>query len=305
MLDDLVIINAAFEKIKELESIYGDSIPSVAIRNGFDIDGENIRLENQVVGIFKPRQMKQGALSIKTTMSRDGDANIYNDQLVDSGYYKYSLQEGDPYGVNNKYLWQSLESKMPFIYFHAVAPAVYKALWPCFIKNIFPEERHALVALGPTVNDQYIDSYYRDLDDIESRYLVRESKVRLHQASFREAVMSAYNRSCAVTGLSVEKLIEAAHIIPDSEIGKHQSVTNGIALNRIHHKAYDSNLIGIDPDLRIHVGKELIEIRENRFIKDCVLRFDNKQLNSPSNPKYAPNKDYLARRFEKFELSNN
>jgi len=52
-------------------------------------------------------------------------------------------------------------------------------------------------------------------DNIESRYMVGEIKFRLHQDSFREAVLSAYNNKCAITGLPTPKLLEAAHIIPD------------------------------------------------------------------------------------------
>jgi len=304
MPTDLEIVNAGFDKVSQLELIYGDAIPAAAIREGFKYAGDNVQLENQVIGIFKPRQMEKGALSIKTTMPRGGGINIYNDQVNDDGFYHYSLQRGDPYGGNNKYLWQSLEFNQPFIYFHAVAPAIYKALWPCFIVNIEPEKRFALVSLGITEVTKKTEPNYKLPGEFESRYLVRESKARLHQSSFREAVLQAYNWRCAITGLAVTKLIEAAHIIPDQEIGEKQFLKNGIALSRIHHRAYDSDLIGIDADFKVHIGTELSSSPGNRFMESSFLRFDGQLLNLPSNIDAIPHKDYLARRFEKYELAN-
>ncbi|GJM05334.1 MAG: HNH endonuclease [marine bacterium B5-7] len=251
MTEDYPLIQAAFARLNVLESLYGDTIPNSAIREGFNFASQQILFETQAKGIFKPRQMKAGALSIKTTMSRTGGVNFYNDQLVDDGFYHYSLQAGDPYSSANRQLWQSYELKQPLIYFHAVAPAVYTALWPCTIDSIAVDVKEPFIRL--VVGHRFLESAeYSQLDSqgIESRYLVRESKTRLHQATFREAVLRAYGRRCAITGLKEDRLIEAAHIIPDGEIGEKQFVNNGIALSRIHHKAYDSRLLGIDPDLK-------------------------------------------------------
>jgi len=302
MTDDLALIQAAFNRLKELELMYDDAIPNAAIRAGFEFDNEKTLFENQAQGIFKPRQMKAGALSIKTTMARDGGVNIYNDQVVDDGFYQYSLQSGDPHGGANKQLWQSYELKQPLIYFHAVAPAVYTALWPCFIDSIITDVDEPylklLVGQRPASNVEYASV---DSQSIQSRYRVSESKVRLHQASFREAVLDAYNRRCAVTGLQEERLIEAAHIVPDGEIGATQFVNNGIALSKIHHKAYDSKLMGIDPDFTIHMSDQLLSSPKNDFLDQSFLRFNGEKLRLPRRKELAPNRDYLARNFELYK----
>jgi len=303
---DIRIVNAAFARVKELESLFGDTIPSAEIRKGFKVDSESILFENQVQGIFKPKQMKEGVLSIKTTMPRDGQINIYNDQLKEDGFYHYSLQTGDPRAGSNKYLWQSKELCQPFIYFHAVAPAVYKALWPCFIKDIFPEQGYSVVSVGKANQSKRSDGEfeYTIAGDIESRYLVRESNVRLHQASFRHNVLQAYQNKCAITSLPIPKLIEAAHIIPDKEIGPKQTVSNGIALNRLHHRAYDSQLLGIDPDYKIHLGREFELIEGSDVISNYFSMYEGAKIYVPKNNQLKPDKDYLARRFESFERLN-
>jgi len=300
--NDAQILRAAFSRVQELENDYRDAVPWSAIQEGFTCLGESILFANQVQGIFKPKQMQRGPISIKTTMPKGDAVNIYNDQLTDEGFYQYSLEAGNPHGERNILLWQALEDKAPFIYFHALAPAVYKILYPCFVSKILPEEGYAIVIIGKTmVHDDY-DMEFEFADEIESRYLVRETKMRLHQASFREAVLNAYKRRCAVTGLPVSQLLEAAHIIPDALIGDKQSVSNGISLSRLHHKAYDANLIGIDPDYTVHVSKDLIIEDGGPLLKHGILGFEGRKINVPANKALRPNRDYLARRFETYEI---
>ena len=45
---------------------------------------------------------------------------------------------------------------------------------------------------------------------LERRYALRAVKQRLHQASFREAVITAYNGRCALSGLQESLLLDAA-----------------------------------------------------------------------------------------------
>jgi putative restriction endonuclease len=52
---------------------------------------------------------------------------------------------------------------------------------------------------------------------LERRYALRGVKQRLHQASFREAVITAYKFRCAVSGLPEPLLLDAAHIVADRD----------------------------------------------------------------------------------------
>jgi hypothetical protein len=42
-------------------------------------------------------------------------------------------------------------------------------------------------------------------------------------------------------------------------------VSNGLPLSKIHHAAFDAQLIGIDPDFRIHVSDRLLDIHDGPF----------------------------------------
>jgi len=304
MINDTNILFSAFNKVKDLETLYGDSIPWSAIHAGFNYSGESILLANQVQGIFKPKLMSRGPISIKTTMPKGEREHIYNDQRTDDGYYQYSLEAGDPHGERNVLLWQALEDQSPFIYFHAVAPAVYKALWPCFVRAIHPDRGYAEIIIGKSLLDEPFEVKYEIPDEFESKYCVRETKTRLHQASFREAVLNAYKNKCAISSLPVPQLLEAAHIIPDAKVGKVQTVSNGLALSRIHHRAYDAELIGIDPDYKIHVSDRLYIEDGGPLLDKGILDFNGKLLCVPHAKKLQPNRDYLAERFDLYKRYN-
>lgn len=68
----------------------------------------------------------------------------------------------------------------------------------------------------------------------------REAAVRLGQDYFRDVVLNHYGRRCAVTGLGIEPLLIASHIVPWSvrEDSRYDE-RNGIALNALHDKAFD------------------------------------------------------------------
>ncbi|MBN2352090.1 MAG: HNH endonuclease, partial [Spirochaetales bacterium] len=61
----------------------------------------------------------------------------------------------------------------------------------------------------------------------------------------------AYSRSCTVCRLKHPELLDAAHIIPDAEESGEPVIPNGLALCKIHHSAYDKNIIGITPDYEL------------------------------------------------------
>jgi putative restriction endonuclease len=136
---------------------------------------------------------------------------------------------------------------------------------------------------------------------LERRYALRAVKQRLHQASFREAVITAYNGRCAVSGLHEPLLLDAAHIVCDKDERLGQPVVpNGIPLSKIHHAAFDAYLIGIDPDYRLHVSHRLLEQRDGPML-EALKRLDGGTIHPPSRVKDYPDRDRLAQRFERFK----
>ena len=79
---------------------------------------------------------------------------------------------------------------------------------------------------------------------------------------------AAYGGRCAISHLPEPRLLDAAHIIVDTDEQLGQPVvSNGLPLTKLHHAAFDAHLIGIDPDFRIHVSDRLLEIHDGPFLE--------------------------------------
>lgn len=77
---------------------------------------------------------------------------------------------------------------------------------------------------------------------------------------FRQVVLRAYDRRCAITGLRLingggRAEVEAAHIRPVEASGP-DIVSNGIALSGTAHWMFDRGLIGLADDLEILVSRQ-------------------------------------------------
>jgi hypothetical protein len=53
-------------------------------------------------------------------------------------------------------------------------------------------------------------------------------------------VLAAYRHQCSLCRLKHEELLDAAHIIPDADPEGEPVVSNGLALCRLHHSAFDN-----------------------------------------------------------------
>lgn len=82
---------------------------------------------------------------------------------------------------------------------------------------------------------------------IERRYAKSLMKTRRHQRSFRALLLRNRKPVCEYhdCGISDLRMLEAAHILPDSEGGE-ASLDNGLLLCRNHHRALDVNLLEYD-----------------------------------------------------------
>ncbi|MGR6090407.1 HNH endonuclease [Brevibacterium sp. CSND-B09] len=84
---------------------------------------------------------------------------------------------------------------------------------------------------------------------IERRYAVSVIRARRHQKSFRALLLQNRELKCQVDGCPIcdLRLLEAAHIVPDSDGGA-SSLDNGLLLCPNHHRALDVGLIDYDGD---------------------------------------------------------
>jgi len=136
-------------------------------------------------------------------------------------------------------------------------------------------------------------------DIIERRYVVRETRVRLHQARFRGRVIPAYRDQCAICRLREVRLLDAAHIVGDLERRGDATVANGLSLCTIHHRAFDENLVGVSPDYAVKIAPRLLDDEDGPML-DVLKRFDGESIAVPARRSLRPDRDRLAVRFERF-----
>jgi putative restriction endonuclease len=248
-----------------------------------------IPLLDRARGIRNPRDF-DATLSIMT-----GVNGVYNDGISDDGFVHYDYQARD--GGDNTKLKRALERHTPMIYFQAVRAGVYVAHYPVYAVADDTVQRTFLIALEESMRF-FGDPLNMTLD--ERRYAERLVKQRLHQPVFRARIMHAYASTCAVCHLKHAELLDAAHIVEDAEIGGLAVVTNGIALCKLHHAAYDRNLMGITPDYQVRINQELLDEIDGPMLRHGLQDMHGNSLLLPSRRTDRPSQDGLATRWERF-----
>ncbi|MCH4562185.1 HNH endonuclease [Halomonas sp. EGI 63088] len=299
---DTRIRQAAFQRLKAILQEYSSDVPWDVIAKPVPFDGGAFFLASRAIGIFKPKQMPDGILSIKTVVPKQGRINIYSDGASDDGGFWYSLESGGLAKPANRQLVISYERKDPIIYLMGVAPGRYFPLWPCYIDNVDTGQEMCHISMhdqiGVMRNVAEPTAGYQ-VDDLEKRYIIREVKTRVHQAEFRARVMQAYSNRCAMTGLPVPQLLEAAHIIPDNHQASTVEVSNGISLTRLHHRAYDAGLVGIDTDYKIHLNEELLATKDGPLL-ESMKQLNGQKISLPRSPEQRPNREALELHYHQF-----
>jgi putative restriction endonuclease len=298
---DAALRIAAFNAIKALAAVRGD-LTSADLKAGFEFEGKRVPLVNPQRGIFKPQQMRH-LLSIRTVFPRSGARVWYDDQRqVHRQIYEgdeavdYAFMGENPDAADNRWLREAMESRIPVIYFLGVAPGSYQAIVPAYVIGWDAKALKARIAFGMPAQN----ALDYPVTMLERRYALRQVKYRLHQASFREAVISAYAGRCAVSGLPEQRLLDAAHIISDKNEPLGQAIVpNGIPLSKIHHAAFDAHLIGIDPDFRVHVADRLLKQNDGPML-EVLKKLHHGQLHLPTRRKDWPDQERLALRFDEF-----
>jgi putative restriction endonuclease len=193
-----------------------------------------------------------------------------------------------------------MHQQIPVIYFLGTSPGRYQPIISTFIVGWHPERLRVDLAFGVIVGASAQATLPASP---ERRYALREIKVRLlHQASFRDAVLSAYGGRCAISQLPEPRLLDAAHIVVDADEQLGQPIVpNGLPLTKIHHAAFDAHLIGIDPDFQIHVSDRLLEIHDGPFLELGLKGIAGTMIDRPNRIEDRPVRDRLALRFEQFK----
>ena len=179
-------------------------------------------------GIFKPKQ-----LDIPLTITTTPKSN-YNDASDFEGFISYKYRGTDPNHHDNVALREAYKQSKPLIYFFGLVPGKYMAFWPVYIVADDPKNHVFTVAVDDINTVNVIEQGVHDDTSARRAYITSTVLRRLHQRSFRERVLDAYRSQCSLCKLKHLELLDAAHIIPDSEPDSKPTVPNGISLCKLH-----------------------------------------------------------------------
>lgn len=113
---------------------------------------------------------------------------------------------------------------------------------------------------------------------------------RLGQGAFRVAVMEAYRRACAVTKEHSLPALEAAHIKPFANEGRHE-VRNGLFLRADLHRLFERGYVTVTTDHVLEVSSRLRSDFENGR---SYYPLHGRRIALPRNRRDWPDPQYLA-----------
>lgn len=296
---------AAFAHLKDLGARKGgvDVVTSAELAMGFEFERESIRLSATRQGIWKPRQA-DAALTVVTAPPIPGRQAPYDDELDENtGYFSYRYEGTEPDSPRNRAVRRAGELGRPLIYLVGEEKGLYQAFFPVYVTEDDPSSlTFRLEVDAPvTVLDPTRATVASRGPDRE--YATRSVKVRLHQRRFRQLVVHAYRRRCAICTLRHEPLLDAAHILPDRHERGLPEIPNGLSLCKIHHSAYDVNILGVDADYRVHVREDILREKDGPMLRWGLQEMNDRVLHLPRDERNKPNRDFLDERFRKFRTA--
>jgi putative restriction endonuclease len=290
--------SSCFAALDVLCAQYGAEVPYPgALDRGFSFRGRRVPFLSTQKGIYRAAaQTGPAALSIQTSWK-----SPYDDAATDTGYL-YDYRAGSIDQPDNRALRSAWSLGVPIIHFVSTRANYYRPIYPCFVVEDDPRARRVLVSPGKMVGPMDEREPILIDDPIERRYVFRETRQRIHQARFRARVVPAYAERCAICRLKEARLLDAAHIVGDLEEGGEPSISNGLSLCSIHHRAFDQDLVGITPDYGVRVAARLLDEEDGPML-ELLKGFHEQPIVLPARRAWRPDRERLARRFERFRSS--
>jgi putative restriction endonuclease len=291
---------AAFEFLRSQTELRGEVLPRGLLAEGFRFDRQRVPLIGPQ-GIFKPAVLPEMPLTITTVPVIEGRVRPYEDEMDENGHLLYRYRGTDPGHRDNAGLRLAMRRAVPLIYLFGVVRGEYMPVWPVFIVRDDPQSLAFSVAVDlkdtAVMETAHLVS---DLSDARRAYVTRVTQQRLHQAGFRVRVIRAYQERCAVCRLRHFELLDAAHILPDRHPKGDPTVSNGLALCKLHHAAFDGQILGVRPDLVVEIREDILQEKDGPMLVHGLQGFQGAQILIPIRRDLQPDRDFLAERYEIF-----
>lgn len=283
----------------------GFEVMESKILRSFEFDGRSVPLIQQR-GIVKVAWLDH-ALTIRTTFTRDPAARPYDDHDGADGYQRYKWQGSEPDAYDNEALRLAMRDRKPLVWFRGIAQGLYLPDLPVWAVDEEASEQQFVIALDEAMRDNWTarDGLLDHPADLALRreYAAALVKRRVHQRVFRERVLKAYSRRCAMCNLRHTELLDAAHIREDSDGGE-PIVPNGVAMCALHHRAFDNNVVGIRPDYVVETNRAILLETDGPTLRHALQGVHGQALLLPRRRDAQPDRQLLEERYERFRAAS-
>ena len=241
------------EKWDELKSL--PSWPSITPGQIRELD-----LYAGMAGVYRDMKRTGVLMQDGITVSILNTSGNYTDEVTDNRLI-YSYPNTLRHSSNDKSEIQSLKNamaiQMPIFVISEIGIGLRKVdlgwIEGCedsascaLVKLDEPPEQ--IINLSSELEIEFSATVNRKLKTVEIQKIERDPKFKFNS-------LSLYGSACAVTDISVERMLDAAHIVPVSEKGSDHP-RNSLLLNSAVHRAFDSHYWAIEPDtLRLATRK--------------------------------------------------
>lgn len=301
-LDDLAFRESVFswlrDRMRVAETFTRDDLSL------FEFEGQRHRLVGTMTGIWRVKSISDAAVSILTAYAPDDAKRPYDDAVGPDGMLRYKYRGTNPNQADNVWLRIAMPWHLPLVWFIGIGyvpgtkTQVFRPEFPVWLVAEEPDQHQFVVAVDRSQQAVPLDADPHVLE-IARRYNQSLVLTRHHQPLFRSAVLHAYARRCAVCRLPFAELLDAAHIKADS-LGGAARVSR-VSLCKIHHGAFDANLIGISPDYVVHVKESVLDTFDGPTLQHAIKEMNGERLRQlPGSKAEQPDRDLLAERFEVF-----
>lgn len=288
MLDQTRVREAAIAYVTACAARSGGVVTRAELE-AFRFEGEQIKLIDQSRGIRNPRQL-EATISILTQAQ-----GPYDDGEIEGGRLHYAYRTGSTETGDNRKLRRAAELGAPLILLRGIDAGVFVPIAPVYVTRAEAHASHVEVALDEGLR------FLPSAIEIDQRsYIERVMRERVHQPVFRAKVLRAYELQCAMCRLKHAELLDAAHILPDAHEHGLAVVPNGLSLCKIHHAAFDNNIVGIRPDLVVEIQPKVMLEVDGPMLKHGLQEMAGVRLSVPTSRSLRPDAERLRERYEDF-----
>jgi putative restriction endonuclease len=222
-----------------------------------------------------------------------GKANHYYAYLQDylefprpvpfkEGAHFYERTLGKPDGTTDAFAFRSAMRPISDIEYEEILRAGYAAIL---------EPAPALPTKPGEVPSRIVPEFADEEAEFQRPIVEQLVRRPFRDRAFATGVVSAYDKTCAVTGLRIingggRAEVQAAHIRP-VEAGGSDSIRNGLALSGTAHWMFDRGLISIDDDYTVLLAEDRLPDAAKHLVRS------ERKLLLPNRDDIRPHKSHL------------